>query len=1070
MSDFIHLHTHSEYSLLDGLGKLDHLIERAKSFGMDSLALTDHGAMYGSFKFYLKAKAAGIKPILGVETYVARRSHTSKEGKIDTEPYHLVLLAQNETGYHNLLKLVTIAHLEGYYYKPRIDWELLQKYHEGLICLSACLASEVSQNILGHKYEEAKNVAKRYSELFGPDHYYIELQKHPAIRECDEVNGELVKIARELNVPLVATNDIHYVEEGDAEAQEILLCVQTQHTIVEKDRPMSMIASPDFYMRSPSEMKDLFAQYPEAVANTVRIAAMCDITLDVGKWILPNYPMEPGETPASLLGKMVWERVHTKYPKMGDTLKARIEYELDIINTKGYSTYFLIVQDFVNWAKDHGITVGPGRGSAAGSAVTYILNITGIDPIYFNLPFERFLNPFRPSAPDIDLDFADDRREEVIAYVTQKYGSDKVAQIITFGTMEARGAVRDGGRALGMPYAVPDRISKMIPLGFQGAPMTIDKALGQSPELASAYRNEPETKRLLDVAKKLEGVARHASIHAAGVVIADKPLVTYTPLQRETKGEKIVTQYDMYTIGEDGVGLLKMDFLGLRNLTIISQAMSIIKENRGEVVDLSTIPLDDKKTYAMLSEGETTGVFQLESSGMRRYVKDLKPTTIFDLMAMVALFRPGPMQVIPEFIKRKHNPNSISFPDPRLKEALKQSYGLICYQDDVLLTAINVAGYTWGDADKLRKAVGKKIPTEMKKQKEKFVEGCVKNGLSQKKAEELFTLIEPFAGYGFNKAHAACYAMIAYQTAYLKANFPVEYMCAVLTAESRSNTGPARDDKIAMIIAECVRMHIDILPPDINRSAVEFSIENNKIRFGLSAVKNVGTAAIDSILFARSGTGLFRNLSDFIKRVDTSKVNSKTVESLTKAGALDAFGRKSAILIAIPSVLEESHKQKRALSAGQVGLFDLDVAEEKGAETLPDVPELSDAEILVFEKEFLGIYLTAHPLEHVKHLLDRPGISKLSEIQEGRIGERVTVGGIVATVKKITTKVGNHEMAFVRLEDFGGSIEVVVFHNVYAMTYDLWIRDSVVQVSGKVDQKEDRLLILADEASSLRAG
>ena len=1064
-ADFVHLHTHSEFSLLDGLGKLDHLIERAKSFGMDSLAITDHGAMYGSFKFYLKAKAAGIKPIIGVETYVAKRSRFDKEGKIDTDPYHLVLLAQNETGYRNLMKLVTLAHLEGFYYKPRVDWELLEKYHDGIIALTACLQGQVPNLLMEGKDKEAEEVAKKYSELFGPDHYYIELQKHAHIEPQDAVNEKLVALSRKLGLPLVATNDIHYVDPDDAEAQEILLCVQTQHTMLEKDRPMSMLESPDFYMRSPDEMKGLFIQYPEAIENTIKIAKMCDLTLSVGKWILPNYPLEEGETPASFLRKMVWERAPSKYPKMTDEIRGRINYELDIINNKGYSTYFLIVQNFVNWAKGNGVAVGPGRGSAAGSVISYILNITGIDPLFFNLPFERFLNPFRPSPPDIDLDFADDRRDDVIKYVTEKYGSDKVAQIITFGTMEARGAVRDAGRALGMPYAQPDRIARMIPMGFQGGPMTIDKALQQSPELALAYQSEPETKRLLDVARKLEGVARHASVHAAGVVIADKPIVEYTPLQRESKGERIVTQYDMYTVGEDGVGLLKMDFLGLRNLTILSQALNFIRKS-GKAIDLQTIPLNDEKTYDMLSSGETTGVFQLESAGMRRYIKDLRPTNIFDLMAMVALFRPGPMQVIPEFIRRKHDRSLIMYPDVRLKEVLKQSYGIIAYQDDVLLTAITLAGYSWGDADKLRKAVGKKIPSEMKKQKEKFIEGCVKNGMTRSKGEDIFNLIEPFAGYGFNKAHAACYAMIAYQTAYLKANFPVEYMTAVLTAESRANTGPARDDKMSSIVAECRRTGTTLLPPDINQSDIEFTIEVNKIRFGLSAVKNVGEAAIESILAGREN-GQFVSLSDFISRVDVSKVNRKTIESLIKAGAMDAFGPRAALLAYLPGVLDLAHKHKKQMASGQVGLFGEDDAKSVSTDHLPQIPELSQSELLAFEKELLGFYLTTHPLEPHRKTLAALTLTSISDITSTRVGERVSVGGIVVGVKKIMTKAGNHEMAFVKVEDLTGTIEIVVFPKVYARTADLWRMDQIVTISGKIDEKDERLTLLVDDAHVL---
>lgn len=1066
MAQFVHLHTHSEFSLLDGLGKLDQLIYRTKELGMDTLAITDHGAMYGSFKFYLKAKAAGIKPIIGVETYVARRSRLDKEGKIDTDPYHLVLLAQNDVGYRNLLKLVTHAHLDGFYYKPRIDWELLKEHHEGLICLSACLAGQVPQLLMQGKEREAEEIAKKYAELFGPDHYYLELQKHPAIPEIDIVNEKLVALSRKLGLPLVATNDVHYVNPDDAEAQEILLCVQTQRTIVEKNRPLSMMSSPDFYLRSPEEMTGLFIQYPEAIENTIKIANMCDLTLSVGKWILPKFPVPDEQKPEDYLRELVSSRLPNRYEALTKEIEERINYELDIITKKGYSTYFLIVSDFVNWAKSQKIAVGPGRGSAAGSVVSYILGITGIDPFYFHLPFERFLNPQRPSPPDIDLDFADDRRDEVIAYVTQKYGDDKIAQIITFGTMEARGAVRDAGRALGLPYAKPDRISKMIPIGSQGFGMTIDRAIEMSPELATAYRTEEETKRLLDVARKLEGVARHASVHAAGVVMADKPLVEYTPLQRESKGDRIITQYDMYTVGEDGVGLLKMDFLGLRNLTIMAEALQCIERTKGKTIDLYTLPLNDTKTFAMLALGETTGVFQLESSGMRRYIKELKPTTIFDLMAMVALFRPGPMQVIPQFIDRKHNPASIQYPDPRLKDVLKQSYGLICYQDDVLLTAITLAGYSWGDADKLRKAVGKKIPSEMKKQQEKFIAGCVTNGMAKHKAEEIFHLIEPFAGYGFNKAHAACYATIAYQTAYLKANFPVEYMTAVLTAESRANTGDTRNEKIALIVSECKRMGLSLLPPDINMSDVEFTIEHGNIRFGLSAIKNVGDAAIESILEARVADGSFRTLTDFLQRVDVSKVNRKTMESLTKAGAFDVFGSRAALLSILETQIEQVHKLRKAASLGQSGLFD--APDEQGGQApsdhLPRVPELSSMELLGFEKELLGLYLTAHPLEKIQAKLSGNGTTTpIAEITNEQVGATCKIVGLLVSVKKIITRSGGSEMAFAKLEDLTGSIEVVVFPKLYARSIDAWTRDRIVSVSGKVDEKDDRLVILADD-------
>jgi len=1068
MVDFIHLHTHSEFSLLDGLGKLDHLIEKAKTFGMDALAITDHGSMYGSFKFYMKAIAAGIKPILGVETYVARRSRFDKENKIDTDPYHLILLAENDKGYQNLMKLVSVSYLEGFYYRPRVDVETLQKYHEGVICLSACLQGQIGQLLLRGEDNEAEKIAKQYAELFGDNHYYLEIQRHINIPETDEVTEKIVKLARRLGLPIVATNDIHYVNADDAEAQEILLCVQTQHTILEKNRPMSMINSPDFYMRSPDEMKELFAEYPEAIENTVRIANMCNLHLTIGEWHLPNYPVPSGITPEAYLQTLIEERLPSRYPTVTKEIRERIDYELDIINKKNYTSYFLIVQDFVNWAKTHGVAVGPGRGSAAGSVICYLLNITGLDPFYFKLPFERFLNPFRPSAPDIDLDFADDKREDVVKYVTEKFGNDKVAQIITFGTMEAKGAIRDAGRALGMPYAKPDRISKMIPIGVQGNQITLEKALVQSVELALAYQTEPETKRLIDVAKKLEGVARHASVHAAGVVISDTPLTDHTPIQKEARGEKIITQYDMYTVGENGVGLLKMDFLGLRNLTIMSQALTIIEKTKNIKIDLDHIPLDDKKTYKMLANAETTGIFQLESPGMRRYIKELEPTTIFDLMAMVALFRPGPMQVIPEFIKRKHDPSQIIYPDPRLKDVLKQSYGIIAYQDDVLLTAITLAGYSWGDADKLRKAVGKKIPTEMKKQREKFISGCIKNGLSQAKAEEIFNLIEPFAGYGFNKAHAACYAMIAYQTAYLKANYTVEYMTAVLTAESRANTGPTRDDKISNIIAECRRIQLPILSPDINASDIEFSVENHKIRFGLSAIKNVGSAAIESILLARSNKKPFTSLHDFLSRVDLSKVNKKTVESLIKAGALDIFGKRSALLAALQENIDTLHKQKKDLDKGQSGLFDdMNEHSKTNIHALPDIPELQGNELLLFEKEMLGFYLTAHPLSSYEKQLALVNAKHIVDLVDEDIGLKQKIAGIIIDVKKIFTKAANHEMAFVKIEDLTGIIEAVVFPKIFAQTSALLLPDTVIEMTGRIDEKDGKKTMLADSIKKI---
>jgi len=824
MAEFVHLHNHSEYSLLDGLSRIDPMVEYAKKMGMKSIAITDHGNLYGAIKFYKKCLSEEIKPIIGCEIYVAKRSLTDKEAGVDKDYNHLILLAKDLQGYKNLLKIITVSHLEGFYYKPRTDIALLKKYSEGLICLTACISGYVGEPLLEGKDVEARKRLETLIEIYGKENLFLEIQRHIHVPSQDELNEKLAGLSKEYGVGLVATNDNHYIEKDDAEAQELLLCIGTQTTMLDEGRKLSMIDSPDFYIKSSEEMAEAFKDYPDAITNSVKIAEMCNLELTLGKWIMPQYEVPKGMTTSEYFNELIEERLPLRYSKVTPEIRERINYEIDVILKKGYETYFLTVADFVNWAKDHGISVGPGRGSAAGSVVSYILRITDVDPFYFNLPFERFLNPERPSAPDIDLDFADTRRDEVIQYVTEKYGHDKVAQIITFGTMEARGSVRDAGRALGMPYAQPDRISKMIPPGWQGHHMTIDLALAQSPDLKNAYNTEPETKRLLDIAKKLNGVARHASVHAAGVVIADKDLTEYVPLQKETNGDKIVTQYDMYTVGEDGVGLLKMDFLGLRNLTIIQEALRFIKENQNQEIDFQKISYDDPPTYRLLASGETTGIFQLESAGMRRYIKELKPTTIFDVMAMVALYRPGPMQNIPDFIARKHDPSKISFPDPRLEQILANSYGILTFQDDVLLTTIALAGYTWLDADKFRKAMGKKIPAEMKKQKEIFIAGAVKNGLSQKKAEEIFELIAPFAGYGFNKAHASCYATIAFRTAYLKAHFPVEFMTALLTAESRGSTGPLKNEKISIAVAECKRLKIEVLGPNVNRSLLSCHI------------------------------------------------------------------------------------------------------------------------------------------------------------------------------------------------------------------------------------------------------
>ena len=1070
MSDFVHLHNHTEYSLLDGLAKIKDMVRRAKELNMKALAITDHGSMYGVIKFYKECLEQEIKPIIGCEIYMARRTRRDKEAGVDSDSNHLVLLAKNNLGYRNLMKIVTTANLEGYYYKPRADMELLRQYHEGLICLTACVNGYVADPLLHNQEETAVKRAQELSEIFGNGNFYLELQKHVKNDDQDILNEKLIDLSKKLGLPLVAANDNHYVYSSDAEAQEILLCIQTQTTINTKNRKLSMISSPDFYMKSQEEMKGFFIQVPEAIENTVKIAEMCNVEISLGKWIMPTFSVPDKKTPAEYIKEEVEEGLVARYKKISPVVRKRADYELSVILKKGYETYILIVADFVKWAKAKGITVGPGRGSNAGSIVSYALQISDVDPLFFKLPFERFLNPMRPSPPDIDLDFADNRRDEVIDYVTQKYGRDKVAQIITFGTMEARGSVRDAGRALGMPYSGPDRIAKMIPPGWQGRAMTIEKALEQSPELKSAYQSEPETRRLLDVAKKLEGVARHASMHAAGVVIADKLLTEYTPLQKETNGEKIITQYDMYNVGEDGVGLLKIDFLGLRNLTIIQESLRFIKENQQKSIDLSAITYEDKKTYELLSSGETTGIFQLESAGMRRYIKELRPTTIFDLQAMVALYRPGPMANIPEFIKRKHKPSLINYPDPRLSDILKESYGVITFQDDVLLTAIKVAGYSWLEADKLRKAIGKKITLEMKKQHDKFVEGCVTNGMARKKAEQFWILFEPFAGYGFNKAHAAGYATIAFRTAYLKAHYPVEFMTALLTAESRGTTGPAKNEKIAQAVAECKRIKLSVLPPDINKSQSDFSIENKiNIRFGLTAVKNVGSAAIKSILDARA-KGKFKSFKDFCIRVDLGPVNKKTIESLIKAGAMDTFGKRAALLKTYPEIVAMAHKKRKHQDEGQASLFgDSEETEHEKEILISNVEDFSVEEKLYFEKEFLGLYLTSHPQKHNLLNLKSQTTHEIEALKEEEEGVKIKIGGIIESSRRIFTKKNNNEMAFLLIGNENGiSIECVVFPRVFEDYKHLLIVDSVIIIEGRLDLKNDKAAVIAEKIYPVR--
>ncbi|MDP3998089.1 MAG: DNA polymerase III subunit alpha [bacterium] len=1060
MSDFVHLHNHSEYSLLDGLSKIPEMVARCQELGMKAIALTDHGVMHGVVPFYLACRDAKIKPIIGCEVYVAQRSRFDKQSGIDSDQYHLVLLARNDQGYKNLMKLVTVGHLEGFYYKPRIDIEALKLYSDGLIGLSACIEGEIPSLLRNGEDEKAEKKAKELSSIFGSDNFYLEIQNHPKIDVQEKTNKKMVSLSRRVGLPLVATNDFHYVYKDDAEAQEALLCIQTKTTLDAPNRKLSMINSPDFYMRTPEEMRGLFIEYPEAVENTVKIASLCEVSIPMEKWILPQFSVPDGETPESYLKKLTLERLPQRFSKITPEIEERTNYELDVICKKKFATYFLIVQDLVNWAKGQGIRVGPGRGSAPGSLVSYLLRITSIDPLYHNLPFERFLNPDRPSPPDIDLDFADDRRDEVIAYVTNKYGKDRVAQIITFGKMEARQAVRDVGRVMGLPYTEPDKIAKSIPFG-----MNLSTALETVVELQNFYQ-EPKYRRLLELARKLEGVSRNASTHAAGVVISDQELTSYAPLQKEVAGERIITQYDMYSLDVNvsgagrAIGLLKMDFLGLRNLTILEKALKYVRDRQGKEIDLSDIPLDQPEVYSMISRGETTGVFQLESSGMRRLAQNLKPAKFSDLSAMVALFRPGPMDWIDDFIEAKNNSARIRYPHPDLKSILAETYGIALYQDQCLQIASLFAGFSVGEADNLRRAIGKKKRDIMDKEKGKFLERAVEKGYKRETAEKVFNLIERFAGYGFNKAHATSYAMIAYQTAWMKVNFPVEFMAAVLTAESGAGSGPARDEKTAQAVEECRRTKLTVLPPDVNKSEVGFNIEmlegKETIRFGLSAIKNVGTAAIDSILAAKNNGSEFKSLVDFCRRIDLQKVNKKTLESMIKAGAMDEFGTRAALLSAMAKIIEESHREQKRVDSGQTQLFsdtETDGSSGGGNFELPQIEEFSRLELLAFEKELLGFYLSDHPLSDVLDILEEEVSCPITELAE-REGQTVTIGGIISAIRKITTKKANHEMAFVTIEDKTGKIDLVVFPKIWEETRLIWIKDQVVVVTGRVEQRE----------------
>lgn len=1068
---FVHLHNHTHYSLLDGLTKIDELINNAKEQGSPAVAITDHGVMYGVIEFYQKCLKAEIKPIIGMEAYLAPNSRFDKNTRADAKNYHLLLLAKNNIGYSNLLKLTSLAHLEGFYYKPRIDWEILQKHSEGLIAASACLAGEIPRLIMAGKEDQAKERIRDYLKLFGEGNYYLELQDHPSIPEQIQVNKKLIELARELNVPLIATNDIHYLKKGDDEAQDILLCLQNKKKKEDTDR-MNMTGE-DFSMRSNKEMKEVFKETPDAITNTVKIAEMCNVEIKLGDIQLPHFNVPVGYDGNSYLKKICLEGLIKRYGKNYDEvtqeIKDRMDFELSVIIKMGWPSYFLIVQDFVNWAKNNNIVVGPGRGSAAGSLVSYLIGITNIDPLKYNLLFERFLNPERISMPDIDLDFADTRRDEVIRYVEEKYGQDHVAQIITFGTMAAKAAVRDVGRVLNHPYEFCDRLAKMIPMF-----MKLDESLKTVPELKEIYQQEPAAKQILDYALRLEGVARHASTHACGVLITKDPLTDNVPLQFASSSDKsIVSQYSLHPI--EDLGLLKMDFLGLKNLTIIEAALKIINNTRGVKINIDEIPLDDAMAYELFQRGETTGVFQFESSGMKRYLKDLKPTEFEDIIAMVALYRPGPMEWIPDFVSRKHGRKKVQYLHPKLEPILKNTYGVAIYQEQVMQIARDLAKFTMGEADVLRKAMGKKIPELLAKQKEKFVDGCVKNGISKEMGEKVFSFIEPFAGYGFNRSHAACYALIGYQTAYLKAHYPTEFMASLLTSDQQNT------DRVAIEIDECRNMNIQVMPPDINESFGSFTVvtsgtkenkvvdENEKvntIRFGLKAIKNVGEHIADAIIEERKANGPYKDVFDFLERVTDKDLNKKSLESLIKSGGLEKHGERGNLLANVELLLNFNKEISKNKNNGQSSLFqDVPSVIMPKKINLGVTAPIGNSIKLAWEKELLGLYISEHPFNDFKAHLKDVTIPFL-ELKNYINSENSAVAGVVSSIKKIMTR-KNESMLFVKIEDGVSNVEILVFPKLLQETLLVWKEGNVVICQGKVSDKDNEVKLLANSAKEL---
>ncbi len=1066
MKNFVHLHTHSHYSLLAALPKVDELVAAAKSAGMLALALTDNGNLYGAIEFYKACKAEGIKPILGVDAYLSARSRFDKQAGVDNRRARLVLLAKNLAGYKNLLKLVTAAHLEGFYYKPRIDAELIEKHAEGLVAISPSFSGPVVEALKNTDSAKARQLTDWYKKTFSTENFFLEITHHPEIEGHEKNMAALKEFASRNGVNIMAAHDVYYLTPDDKKARDTLTLVNSNAELSE--RSFESENSGDFSFISTERAHEYFKDLPEALANTAKIADMCDLELELGKWVFPDYKTAPGKTLDDELRALTYEGLKTRDLKETPEVTERIEYELKVIRDKGYAPYFLVVSDLLRHARQEKI-LSTTRGSAAGSLVSYLTYISTINPIEYKLPFERFLNPERPSAPDIDMDIADNRRDELILYAREKYGADKVAQVGTFGTMMARGSVRDVARALGHPYSLGDRLAKLIPMGSQGFPMSIDRAIKLVPELKKSYTEEAEVKEIIDLAKKIEGCARHISVHAAGVVIAPRPLVLFTPLQFDPKGEgKIITQYDMYVM--EDVGLLKLDFLGIKNLSILADAVSLVKKLEGKDIDIENVPLDDKKTFGMLSLGVTGGLFQLNGSGITRYLKDLRPTSIHDINAMVALYRPGPMESIPEYIERKHNPALIKYLDPRMKSILSESYGVITYQDDIMLIAIELAGLSWLEADKLRKAMGKKIPAEMEAQKEKLLKGLVKGGMSEEKALELWKLIEPFAAYGFNKAHAASYGRVAYQTAYMKANFPAIYMSAVLTAESGDV------EKIAEIIGECNRMGIAVLPPSINESFSGFTVvkgeesgiknQESRIRFGLTTIKNFGEGIADAIITERERGGQFKSLGDFLNRIHDRNLNKKSLEALIKSGALDEFGERGAMLANMECLLAYN-KEKGSASENQQSLFGGLASEGSAADlTLSPAPPATQNEKLLWEKELLGLYISGHPLDKFKTILEKRDVTIVKVKTEMREGMIAVVGGIIEEAKPILTK-KNDQMMFVRLSDLTGTIEVVVFPRVFEEFKKLLVAEKCVAIKGKISNRNDEISLIAEKVKEL---